>query len=233
MMGIHKVNTTAYNPQTDGLVERFNRILIDMIARLWRKRLGYPPAISTVHIQSHPSEAHGSTGESPFVLLYGRDCQLPTEAALNPPMERDLIALDDYKSLVVVRMTEAWQLAKDKIKTAQKRLKNQYDKCARPARFKPGDRVFVYMPAARSGKAYKLARPHHGPYCVVTCSDNTVEVRPVDQSKANSIHVALDCVRVCSEEIPDVFCACGLWHLCKQCGFARPIFDLRILPFFS
>ena len=65
--------------------------------------------------------------------------------------------------------------------------------------------MFVYMPAAQSGKAYKLARPYHGPYRVVTCSDNTVEVRPVDRPKANSIHVALDRVRVCPEEIPDVF----------------------------
>lgn len=35
-MGIHKVNTTAYHPQTDGLVERFNRTLIDMLAQLKR-----------------------------------------------------------------------------------------------------------------------------------------------------------------------------------------------------
>ena len=32
-MGIHKVNTTAYHPQTNGLVEQFNRILIDMCSR--------------------------------------------------------------------------------------------------------------------------------------------------------------------------------------------------------
>ena len=33
VMGIKKVNTTAYHPQTDGLIERFNRTLVDMLAK--------------------------------------------------------------------------------------------------------------------------------------------------------------------------------------------------------
>ena len=33
LLGVHKVNTTAYHPQTDGLVERFNRTLTDMLAK--------------------------------------------------------------------------------------------------------------------------------------------------------------------------------------------------------
>ena len=32
-MGIKKVNTSAYHPQSDGLVERFNRTLTDMLAK--------------------------------------------------------------------------------------------------------------------------------------------------------------------------------------------------------
>lgn len=33
LLGFHKTNTTAYNPQTDGLVERFNRTLTMMLAK--------------------------------------------------------------------------------------------------------------------------------------------------------------------------------------------------------
>ena len=33
LTGIHKLNTTAYHPQTDGLVERFHRTLTDMLAK--------------------------------------------------------------------------------------------------------------------------------------------------------------------------------------------------------
>ena len=37
IMGIKKANTTAYHPQTDGLVERFNRTLTDMLAKCVEK----------------------------------------------------------------------------------------------------------------------------------------------------------------------------------------------------
>ena len=33
LLGIQKVNTTAYHPQADGLVERFHRTLTDMLAK--------------------------------------------------------------------------------------------------------------------------------------------------------------------------------------------------------
>ena len=33
LMGIHKVSTTAYHPQTDGLVERFHRTLTAMLSK--------------------------------------------------------------------------------------------------------------------------------------------------------------------------------------------------------
>ena len=80
----HKVNTTAYHPQTDGLVERFNRTLIAMLSKIskkggqdWDRRLPYV-------LFAYRATEQQSTLESPFFLLYGRDPRLPTEAALCP-----------------------------------------------------------------------------------------------------------------------------------------------------
>ena len=48
LLGFRKVNTTAYHPQTDGLVERYNRTLTAMLAKTvenrgteWDARLPY------------------------------------------------------------------------------------------------------------------------------------------------------------------------------------------------
>ena len=102
-------------------------------------------------------------------------------------------------------MSQAWRLARDAIKNAQVQQKQHHDARARSATFVEGERVFVYMPAAKSGTAYKLARPFHGPYRVVHVVDNGVEVRPVDRPHATLTRVALNCVRRCPAEMPDVF----------------------------
>ena len=63
----------------------------------------------------------------------------------------------------------------------------------------------MYMPAARSGKAYKLSRLFHGPYCIVKMHENGAEVRPIDKPNDEPIRVALDRLRVYADEISDKF----------------------------
>ncbi len=72
LLGIKSIRTSVYHPQTDGLVERFNRMLKTMIrkfvhedAKNWDKWL--EPLLFAVW-----EVPQASTGFSPFELLYGR-----------------------------------------------------------------------------------------------------------------------------------------------------------------
>ena len=65
-----------------------------------------------------------------------------------------------------------------------------------------GDRVYVYMPAERLGKAYKFARPFKGPYRILTMFDNGAEVKLIEKLQTHPIRVALNRVRRCPHEIP-------------------------------
>ena len=64
-----KINT-AYHPQSDGMVERLNRTLTNMMAKnatfygsYWVKYLPYL-------LFAYRVKPHASSGESPFFLLY-------------------------------------------------------------------------------------------------------------------------------------------------------------------
>ena len=122
------MNTTAYHPQTDGLVERFNRTLINMLSKRvsgigqeWDELLPYVLFAYRATLQS-------STGESPFRLLYGRDPQLPTETALCPPVQRETVQLDSYNAMMINMMGKMWEVAQQNVRKAQKKQKAYYDR---------------------------------------------------------------------------------------------------------
>ena len=102
LLGVKKVNTTAYHPQCDGLVERFNRSLIDMLSKTvqahgqdWDEKLPFVLFAYRASIQQ-------STLESPFYLMYGRDPQLPTNVILVPEPDRQYVDVQDFRSEMVM-----------------------------------------------------------------------------------------------------------------------------------
>lgn len=205
LLGFHKVNTTAYHPQTDGLVERFNRTLTAMLAKTaerggkdWDHRLPYV-------LFAYRASMQESTQESPFFLLYGRDPRLPTDAVMSPLQAKTLVDLKEYGSDLAYRMSEAWESARKCIGKAQHRQKTFYDRKKRPPNFTVGERVFLYKPAEKTGERRKFARPFHGPYRVMELGTNDAHIRPVDRPQEEPILVALDRLRRCPDEVEDGF----------------------------
>ena len=203
VLGVKKINTTAYHPQTDGLVERFNRTLTSMLSKKverngsdWDRHLPYTLFAYRASIQE-------STQESPFFLLHGRDPRLPSGLDLDVALEREEVDLDSYKGELVWGLTEAWELARKQVKKAQSAQKKCYDRRSREPNFQVGERVFVYMPKDKANKAYKFARPFHGSFRVVEVLDTGIIVRPVDRPQEDTIRVAINRVRRCPGTIPD------------------------------
>ena len=89
--------------------------------------------------------------------------------------------LDDYQTVVTHRMSETWAVAQENVKKAQAKQKMYHDQRASAVDARLGDRVFVYMPALKSGPTHKLARPFKGPFRVVAVHPNGAEVVPVDR----------------------------------------------------
>ena len=78
-----------------------------------------------------------------------------------------LTSLKQYGSELADQMSSTWELARKSIIKAQCKQKAYCDQSSKPLNFKVSGQVFLFMPAERPGENWKLARPHHGPYCVV------------------------------------------------------------------
>ena len=222
-LGISKVNTTAYHPQTDGLVERFNRTLTSMLSkRVETTGLDWDQQLPFVMF-AYRSSLQESTQESPFFLLYGRDPRLPSALGVEFEPLRDHVDLCTYSAEVMSNLQGAWDTTRTIIQKAQAKQKRFHDRKAKAPNYHKGQRVFVHMPWAKQGKAYKFARPYHGPYHVVAVHDTGVSVCSIDNPSKDPIRVAFNRVHPCADGIPDVF-----WPSKTTTTLAPPTADLNL-----
>ena len=111
--GSHKTKTTPYHPESDGLVERFNRTLLMMLAMFagehkddWDDLL--PPVM-----MAYRSSVHESTGFSPYRLMFGEECMLPMDIGL-PRRQPDLT--EDISSPYAVWVKDSLEVAFDQVR---------------------------------------------------------------------------------------------------------------------
>ena len=143
LLGTHKLNTTAYHPQCDGLIERFTRTLKAMLRKHAARFGAHWDKFLHGVLWAYRNTPHESTGEKPSFLLFGYDCQSPTEFALLPSEHLELAEVEDYREEMVMSLSEARELAVKSIR--------RYDRRTAPSRLKAGDWVFVHFPQEESG----------------------------------------------------------------------------------
>ncbi|XP_057760135.1 uncharacterized protein LOC130980476 [Arachis stenosperma] len=95
---INMVTSTPYYAQANGQVEAANKILIGLI----KKHIGNKPqtwyeTLSQV-LWAYQNSPRGSTGTSPYKLVYGHDAVLPLEINLNTlrVSKQNELPVDDY-----------------------------------------------------------------------------------------------------------------------------------------
>ena len=168
LLEINKTRTTAYHPQSDGLVERFNRTIQTMLSMyVCEDHTDWDTHIPYVMMSYRASEQE-TTGVSPNRMMFGREIMLPLDLLVaNPRAGKEYLNSETYAAEVYSRMQKAFEMAREHIKGEQKRQKHLYDAKLKGYPYNVGDKVWLYRPLRKVGLSPKLQSYWTGPYEVV------------------------------------------------------------------
>ncbi|GFV19782.1 transposon Tf2-6 polyprotein [Trichonephila clavipes] len=156
--------TTAYHPQTNGLTERFNKTLADMLSMYVDVEQKNWDEILPFVTFAYNTAKQETTGFTPFYLLHGREAETTLDTML-PFCPNDFD--DNNITKIAARAEESRQLARVHTLRAQDKDRRRYDSKHQMVSYAPGDLVWIYTPVRKVGLSEKLLRRYFGPYQVL------------------------------------------------------------------
>ena len=142
LAGIEKSRTTPYHAMGNGMVERFNQTLLKMLGTLEDHQKADWKAYVPSMVHAYNATRHGSTGFSPYYLMFGRHPRLAIDALLGLPDSTPACASQtEYVDKLGKRLEFAYKKAQEFAAKAGQKNKLRYDEKARSYVLVPGDRV--------------------------------------------------------------------------------------------
>ena len=166
ILKISKTRTTAYHPQCDSLVERFNRTLQDMIATItFDHPFDWEEALPKVCF-AYNTSIHSTTGYSPFYLMYGREPHLPIDIVYGT-QSHSPISVNSFVQKSQKLLQQAFDQVRKHLSAGHQRQKDIYDKRIHGEPYKEGDTVWLLDTVVEKGQSKKFHHPWKGPYRVL------------------------------------------------------------------
>ena len=197
LFNMDKTRTSPYHPESDGMVERMNRTLQNMLAKYvsdhqrdWDEHL-------PLMMMAYRSSVHASTQYTPFYLLFGHEVRLPVDVMFGrQPNHKPEVS--DYVRNLRDTLEEVHEHAREHLRAAQKRQKDHYDQRIAGEQIEVGDRVFLHDLAVKKGQTTKLHSVWQGPYIVITrIGDVTYHIQVVDNPRKRKV-VHFNCLKLCA-----------------------------------
>ncbi|XP_027874875.1 uncharacterized protein LOC114145478 [Xiphophorus couchianus] len=144
MAGIQKSHTTPYHPMGNGIVERYNRTLGNMIRALPPQSKSRWPQMLRMLTFCYNCTEHETTGFAPFFLMFGRIPRLPIDVVFQHALSNSpVVDHHEFVSRLKHDLSVAARIAQQNSSSEQAHQAMYYNRKAKGSPLDVGDRVLV------------------------------------------------------------------------------------------
>ena len=188
---ISKTRTTAYHPQGNAQVERYNQTVVDIVSKLtnkdtyddWDEQV--PIAVS-----AYNATEHATTGYTPNRLMFGREVMHNFDKMLPESADpEELKTWDQFVQAMDERTRRAFEVARETIGRNVLLQKKYYDRKANLIHYEIGDAIMIKDHRLYEAGTKKFADRYVGPFYVLdVLSDVNFRVARTADDKPQIIH---------------------------------------------
>lgn len=183
---------TAYHPASNGLVERVNKKILEILRHVagrfqeaWQDWLPHVAA-------SINGSINASTGKTPHYILYGCEKRLPYDLLLQPRVP--VYSLEDYSKNQLRAFQEIHDSVRQTLQVSRTEMTRKQHIKAKPVTFQIHDVVFKSAPERQSKLTPKFIGPyiitdtlHGNKFKIYHCNNQTSEVVHADRLKKTNL----------------------------------------------
>ena len=145
LLGIRKLRSSGYRPQTSGAIESWHRVLNSLLAKvISENQRDWSHYVSYV-VFCYNSSCHSVTKFSPYFLMTGRDPKWNVDLLLDGTNSSDS-TVPEYAQEVRKRLAVANEVVRENLQTAAASAAEWYNRKVHLKTFCPGDKVRLYCP---------------------------------------------------------------------------------------
>jgi hypothetical protein len=172
---LKQLPSTAYHHQSIGALENSHKHLAAFLRMQVEKYPGTWSSWLPFWCFSYNTSTHASTNFSPFELVFGRECRLPSNLReeVSPCYNSDNYALE-----LKFRLQQAAKEARENLIRSKEVNKRRYDAHLNTHEYKVGDKVLVKNETGR-----KLDSLFTGPYEVTFVEGPNIKIKIKDKEK--------------------------------------------------
>jgi transposase InsO family protein len=197
---ITKTRTTPYRPCSNGQVERYNTVVLQMMrCYLQDEQRDWDKHLSLIGMAMR-STVNRNTGFTPNLLMLGREISIPGDVFGVNRLNQGASDPPEYLRRLLDMLEKAGEVARRNLGQAQRRQKRDYDLHIKQKMYGVGDLVYKRDTTQVKGQSTKLKSPFVGPYLVIEVL-SPVLYRVEGRSKTQVLHH--DRLRICEDrDIP-------------------------------